>query len=650
VTVPSTRIILLGRIAIERDGEAGPVAGLTGRRAETVFAYLAVEHRRSVSRDELATVLWPESLPDTWNAALRGVLSDVRRFLERSGLDPATTLLTEQGSLRLRLPDDAALDIDQAQTALRHGRELLAAGQPAAAANAALRAADAAALPFLAFLDEEWASDVRTGLDRLLLDALQLQTSALRQAGNPSAAIAAADRLVRADPYSEAAHRLRITVLGEAGDRVGAQKAYERCTSLLASELGMAPSRETDDALRAALDGTTAVAPALDLLAASPAPDPEEGASLSELTVLVVEDHDFQRRTTLTLLGGLGVRTLQDASDGAAALELLDAGAAPDVIICDLDMPGMDGVEFIRNVGERRLASAVIIASGLDARVLETVTAVSEGYGLEVLGAVSKPLTAAALGRLLRTYRRRPSSAEHGPVQASLDAELAAALQAGSLDVAFEPVVDLGNGRVAGVRALASEDSVNASGDPALARLLTELLVQQARDAASGVDLLAFVRLPVSLLTDVSLADTLAAITRERIVLVVEAAAAATETDPAMLDLFARLRIKGYGLCIDGLAPGAGERLPLTHARLPDELVQSAARTGDNSSLQRAIDGSRLAGLPLIGRAATLAEFEVLLRVGCSFADGPFLAEPVPAARVRELVDAWTAPPVAVDR
>jgi DNA-binding SARP family transcriptional activator len=80
VTAGTLRIVLLGRIAIHRDGVPG--VGLSGRRPELVFAYLAAEHRRSVSRHELADALWPQTLPDTWNAALRTVLSD-RRSLPR---------------------------------------------------------------------------------------------------------------------------------------------------------------------------------------------------------------------------------------------------------------------------------------------------------------------------------------------------------------------------------------------------------------------------------------------------------------------------------------------------------------------------------------------------------------------------------------
>ncbi|MBJ7469990.1 MAG: EAL domain-containing protein [Solirubrobacteraceae bacterium] len=648
-----TRITLLGNITIQRAGEVAPAVGLSGRRSEIVFAYLACEHRRSVSRDELANALWPELLPDTWNAALRGVLSDVRRFLERAGLDPAETLRTEQGRVRLHLPEGATVDVDETKTALSAARTYLAVGDPSAAAGAAGRAADATALSFLPSHDEGWASEVRSELDSLHTEALEVQAQALAQAGDARAALAAADRLVRAEPFHEGAHRLRITLLGEAGDRAGALKAYERCKALLAAELGITPSPETAAALRQAMQGSPAggAAPAQHSAAAPP---PGGAATrFDAYSVLVVEDHDFQRRTTLTLLRSLGVADLHDASDGTAALALLDGTPAPDVIICDIDMPGMDGVEFIRNVAERRLASAVVIASGLDGRVLETVRAASEGYGLQVLGAVGKPLTAAALEGMLGAYRpQRKVTTASAELSGSM-ATLAAALDDGTLAVDFEPIIDLATGRVAGLRPTVrwpfADDLLVAADDAGLGRRLVEHVLREARAATRRLDLDAFVELTPNLLTDVSLADGLAAITRERVVLVAGAGALASHDSPAMLDVLARLRVKGYGLCLDGFDLGALERLPLTHIQLPADLVIAAASTGDSTQLGPAVDGSRLLGVPLIGRCETEAEFELLLAVGCSFAHGPFLAPAAPGAQLERAVEEWTAPPVTID-
>ena len=239
---------------IEREGASnnGQV-GLPGGRAELVFAYLAAEHRRVVSRDELADALWPDLLPDTWAPALRGVVSDVRRFLEKAGLDPAEVLLTHSSGYRLRLPDDAVIDLDEARDGLAAAREQLDAGDAAGAAARAERAADLAALAVPA------PARRRVGRRRPRRAAHHdrrrpgLLARAHAQAGNARAAVGAAERLVQAEPYSEAAHRLRIGVLVDAGDRPGAIKAYDACREMLERELGVTPSDETELVLQRAL-------------------------------------------------------------------------------------------------------------------------------------------------------------------------------------------------------------------------------------------------------------------------------------------------------------------------------------------------------------------------------------------------------------
>lgn len=206
-------MVLLGRLSIDRAAAASDARSLPGRRAELVFAYLAAEHRRIVTRDELADALWPGRLPDSWAAALRGVMSDVRRFLESGGLDAGDVLVTERGGYRLRLPDDVVVDLDEAGEQLAAARELLSAGDAARSATSAQRAAELAALPFLSHHDGSWVEGVRDELAAIHTGALELQVHALADAGDPRAAAVVAERLVRAEPFSEVAHQLRISVL-----------------------------------------------------------------------------------------------------------------------------------------------------------------------------------------------------------------------------------------------------------------------------------------------------------------------------------------------------------------------------------------------------------------------------------------------------
>ena len=170
---------------------------------------------------------------------------------------------------------------------------------------------------------------------------------------------------------------------------------------------------------------------------------------MSALSVMVVEDHGFQRRMALRLLADLGVVRVAEAADGHSALRLLEAAAQPpDVVMVDLDMPGMDGIEFIGHVAQRQLARAVLVVSALDPALLNTVQNMARAYGLRVLGCVEKPLTHAKLsrraGRLRRVLQEPPSDEQ----SKSRSTTLRAAIAAGEIGPWFQPQAEFGNGQV----------------------------------------------------------------------------------------------------------------------------------------------------------------------------------------------------------
>jgi len=115
---------------------------------------------------------------------------------------------------------------------------------------------------------------------------------------------------------------------------------------------------------------------------------------LSDLSVLVVEDHGFQRRVALRLLEELGLKRVDAVADGRAALAALQASSTPtDIVLVDLDLPEMDGIEFIGHVAQQKRVGAIALTSALDPALLNTVQGMARAYGLRVLGVVEKPLT-----------------------------------------------------------------------------------------------------------------------------------------------------------------------------------------------------------------------------------------------------------------
>ena len=74
----------------------------------------------------------------------------------------------------------------------------------------------------------------------------------------------------------------------------------------------------------------------------------------------------------------------------------------PTVVVLDLQMPGADGIELLRYLGERGSKAQVLVASGMDQRVLATAQQLGKSQGLNMLGALQKPILLADLEATLR--------------------------------------------------------------------------------------------------------------------------------------------------------------------------------------------------------------------------------------------------------
>lgn len=127
---------------------------------------------------------------------------------------------------------------------------------------------------------------------------------------------------------------------------------------------------------------------------------------MKELRFLIVEDHPFQREMLEQALRVLGAESILCAANGAEALRVLRS-ATVDVLITDLMMPDVDGIELIPRLRKDSAAVAVILSSSDEASLL-TATAIAQAQGLRLLGAVDKPITPQKLRPLLERYASRP--------------------------------------------------------------------------------------------------------------------------------------------------------------------------------------------------------------------------------------------------
>src|ERR671917_1715892 len=131
-------------------------------------------------------------------------------------------------------------------------------------------------------------------------------------------------------------------------------------------------------------------------------------AAPEQLRVVLVDDHPVYRQGLAKLLLECGVDVVAQAGNGEDALGLVEE-AAPDVVVMDLNMPGMSGVEVTRRLIERMPASRVLVVSvsAQEDDVTEAMLAGASGYVLKdgPVEEVVAGIRAAAAGESLLSPR-----------------------------------------------------------------------------------------------------------------------------------------------------------------------------------------------------------------------------------------------------
>jgi len=178
-------------------------------------------------------------------------------------------------------------------------------------------------------------------------------------------------------------------------------------------------------------------------------------AENTEIRILVLDDELFMLKLHAQMLANLGFASVSTSQSGHEALARMDEEKeAPDLILLDLSMPAMDGLEFIRRLVDRKFEGRLILVSGEDERVLRTVEKLAEAHHIRVLGHLSKPVQEDKLAILLRRWRPASGTFEIAWKKVYSEDAVSQAIEGEQLTVHYEPQVLVNTGEFTGVEAL----------------------------------------------------------------------------------------------------------------------------------------------------------------------------------------------------
>ena len=241
-----TRVFVLGRVEIESEDGLITEPRFPGRQGRKLFAYLVCNRQHPVTPEELAEALWRDELPPAWGSALHALISKLRKLLDQVVGAGSLSLKAEHGNYLLRIGGDVWIDREAAAEAIDEAEARLRSGEVKQAWGPCNIAAISARRPFLPGEEGDWIERERGRLHAILVRALDCLTDIWFANDEPALAVEAARGSIELEPFRETGYQRLIRLHTALGNRAEALRVYEDCRRLLAAELGVDPSPDTE--------------------------------------------------------------------------------------------------------------------------------------------------------------------------------------------------------------------------------------------------------------------------------------------------------------------------------------------------------------------------------------------------------------------
>ena len=391
----------------------------------------------------------------------------------------------------------------------------------------------------------------------------------------------------------------------------------------------------------------------------------------STIRILALDDDPFMLKLLQHVVTRIGFTQMASYEHGADALQWIDSQpSSPDLILLDLNMPDMDGVEFVRHMVDRHYVGNLVLISGEEERMLQAVEKLVQAHNIPVLGHLQKPVKPEQLAAILQAWQISQSN-DVSIAKKTYDASaLRQALDNKQLINHYQPKVAVANGKLVGVETLVRWQHpsdglvfpgqfVDVAEKHALIDDLTRIVLINALAQAqawqnAGLDLHVAVNVSMDNLASRDFANFVAAqvaaagIPPQHIVLELTESQLMARDQRASLESLTRLRLKRFVLSIDDFGTGHSsltrlQDIPFDELKIDQRFVHRACSDSTARAMYDASLGlARQLGMGVVAEGVEdQDDWEFVRRTRCDFAQGYWIARPMPAADLPAWIAAW---------
>ncbi len=385
--------------------------------------------------------------------------------------------------------------------------------------------------------------------------------------------------------------------------------------------------------------------------------------------ILVVDDEPLVLEGMRAMLAKLGFANVDVADRAKEALDHLDDNDRPELILLDLNMPEVDGMAFVRGLVDRTYRGHLILISGEDERILQTVQHLIRAHGIDVLGHLQKPVPREALNALMEGWKPRGERRTR-PGRTQYDAEqVRSGIERDELELHYQPKVSVHDGEFVGVEALVRwrhpsdglvyPDQFIAVAEAnglidALTRCVVRASIRQARHwRDGGLSLRVAVNVSMDNLSALDFADFVVSAAKDDQVEPELLTLEITESRLAQdmrgpLETLTRLRIKRFGLAIDDFGTGHSSLaqlrdIPFDELKVDRSFVHGIATNETVRAIYTASIGmAKTLRMRVVAEGVEDAQDWGFLRsTGADYAQGYFIGRPMPATDIPAWAEGW---------
>jgi EAL domain-containing protein (putative c-di-GMP-specific phosphodiesterase class I) len=338
--------------------------------------------------------------------------------------------------------------------------------------------------------------------------------------------------------------------------------------------------------------------------------------------------------------------------------------AVTDVIVVDLMMPGVDGIEVLRYLGEQRCRAAILLISQVEMRILAVAEEMARASKLRVLGRLRKPFVRSELAAMLSNHNSVEALADV-PSQVHrviTEEELWRAISERQFTLNYQPQIDIKSGVAVGVEMLVRwrhpvhgllypDTFIGLAESWELVNDLTWLVMDTAFNdlnffATCGWHPTLAINVSAFSLKDIKLPDMLfaraaaAGIAPSKITIEITESGVITQV-AGVLDILARLRLGDVNLSIDDFGTGFSmmrqlKRMPANELKIDKEFIRALDQDSDAEVIVRkTIEIGHELGMKVVAEGVeTEAQLRMLAALKCDVAQGNLFSRPALAADI----------------